>query len=149
MNCAQGIAQCYEWLDNYSEALKWWIRGSELDSSYCTLMAANCYRYGMGTDKNYDKAIEYYKRIIELGDNSGYSEKQISDIFWAGGYGVTADYSKAKEWMKKAANKGNLYAKNWMEERGFVKRGFFWRYNLYLTSKSRKFFRLSSQRLNY
>ena len=128
VNCAQGIAQCYEWLDNYPEALKWWIRGSELRSSYCALMAANFYRYGMGTDKNYAEAIKYYKLNIELGDDSGYSEKQIADIFWASGTdenSVPVDYSQVRQWMREAAKKGNLYAKNWMEERGFISKGFF------------------------
>ena len=73
-----------------------------------------------GTDKDYVKALEYYEKSFNLGCNEGYAAKKIADIYWEGGNGVTADFSEAKKWMKRATENGNSYAEKWLEKQGIT-----------------------------
>lgn len=100
------IGNYYNDEKNYSEALKWWHIGEDKNFSLCLEDLANAYYLGEGVEKNYQTAIDYFKRSIETGLNSGYPEEIIGDIYFEGGYGVTADKKQAAEYYKKAYKKG-------------------------------------------
>lgn len=113
------IAECYCELGNYDEALKWLQRGKRRDEPTFLVELGKFYEYRYGEkNRNYAKAIEYYKNAIKLGYDGlvGWPEYMIARIYLKGGYGITASRSTAREWMKKAADKGNEDAKKWLRE---------------------------------
>ena len=67
------------------------------------------YRYGEGVEQDYSKALEWYNKAVNAGNDSAmYSIGYMYDY----GEGVEQDYSKALEWYNKAANAGNSAAIN-------------------------------------
>ena len=67
------------------------------------------YRYGEGVEQDYTKALEWYNKAANAGNDSAmYSIGYMYDY----GEGVEQDYSKALEWYNKAANAGNSAAIN-------------------------------------
>ena len=65
------------------------------------------YKEGWGTDKNPEKALEYYEKAAEQG--------HINAMFYTAsayqsGTGVTQDYAMAVKWYEQAANKGHAPA---------------------------------------
>lgn len=58
-----------------------------------------CYQNGYAVEIDYKKAIELYKRAIELGDHT--AEKCLGECYFYG-YGVRKDISTAKKWFLKA-----------------------------------------------
>lgn len=113
------IAACYCELGNYDEALKWLQRGKRRNEPTFLVELGKFYEYRCGEkNRNYAKAIEYYKNAIKLGYDGlvGWPEYMIARIYLKGGYGITASRSTAREWMKKAADKGDEDAKKWLRE---------------------------------
>ena len=53
---------------NYLEAIEWYKRGIEKDSSLAYYGLAECYYNGNGVLRDKDKAYELYKKAAELGD---------------------------------------------------------------------------------
>ena len=67
------------------------------------------YRYGEGVEQDYTKALEWYNKAANAGNDSAmYSIGYMYDY----GEGVEQDYTKALEWYNKAANAGNSAAIN-------------------------------------
>ena len=65
------------------------------------------YRYGEGVEQDYTKALEWYNKAANAGNDSAmYSIGYMYDY----GEGVEQDYSKALEWYNKAVNAGNAAA---------------------------------------
>lgn len=112
------IVEYYGKLENHDEQLKWLLCGLARDErKFVSELGGFYYRTGGVKYRNYAKAIDYYKRSIELGDSfSGYKEYYIAEMYLEGGYGITASRSTAREWMKKAAAKGHSYAQKWLKE---------------------------------
>lgn len=82
-----------------------------LGSSHSATFTGTCYRCGFGVTVNVNKAQEYYKRAIALGDAHGYFA--MGDLYY-----VQKNYVKAAEWFQKGvdagdpeamANLGNMY----------------------------------------
>ena len=67
------------------------------------------YYYGSVVSKDYAKAVEWYRKSAEQGND----EAQYSlGIMYECGYGVSKDYAKAAEWYRKAAKEGHVRARN-------------------------------------
>jgi len=63
------------------------------------------YFNGFGVDKDYSKAVEWYRKSAEQGDVNG----QINlGTMYFNGFGVDKDYSKAVEWYRKSAEQGDV-----------------------------------------
>ena len=62
------------------------------------------YYDGKGVKKDYQKAIEYYKKAADLGDVVAYVN--LGKIYYEG-KGVKQDYQKALQYYKKAADLGD------------------------------------------
>lgn len=65
-------------------------------------------------EKDYTKALEYYKKAAEEGQEQVYIADAMSEIgyFYCEGQGVEQDYGQALEWYRKAADLGSGSATN-------------------------------------
>lgn len=68
-----------------------------------------CYNLGYGVPKNMDKAIEWYTKAAEAGEET--SMDNLGTIYYYGNNGVPNNYDKAFYWYSKGAKKGVLRSK--------------------------------------
>lgn len=99
---------------NNEEALKWWHIGEEKGYFACIANLGWSYRWGKGVSVDYQRAIEYFRRSSELGGN-GDAERNLGDMY-LNGNGVASNRTEARLWYEKGAEKGNEYAKKWLND---------------------------------
>lgn len=97
------------------KAFEWFSKGSELQSVYAMYMMGECYRYGIGTDRNNDAAANAFVRAVKLTDEQPSHNTCVFAILalaqcFEGGIGVTQDSSCALELYKRAADFGLVEA---------------------------------------
>ena len=68
------------------------------------------YRYGEGSEINYKKAYEWFKKAVD--NNDAYSNYMLGDIYENGMGDIKQDNKKAQSYYKKAAELGYEDAKN-------------------------------------
>ena len=92
-------------------ALKWALLGESNGDHNCAFHAGLIYysyqNKDSGIERNYELAIKYFKRAIELYKTFGLYDRCIAKLYLEGGYGVTADRAEARKWMERAAAKGD------------------------------------------
>ena len=127
--CLKAVAYCYHCLKDYDEERKW-IKLYTEGVGYEDLIRDVCWAKWHASEV---ALIEYLKRAVELEEmapytssvkaeyyliqeliQEGYKEYHIAKIYEIGGHGITANRSLAREWYKKAADKGYGYAKKWL-----------------------------------
>lgn len=97
---------------NYEQALRWGLKAVDAGAKIPDLMfnLGDIYRHGRGTDVNTERADQWYKRGLELGEAA--AEKGDTDAMQAlasayvFGQGVPVDKSEALRWLTKAKDKG-------------------------------------------
>ena len=62
------------------------------------------YYQGLGVEKDYLKAMEWYQKAAAQGNAN--AQNNIGVLYENGGFGVEQDYSKAMEWYQKATLQG-------------------------------------------
>ncbi len=67
------------------------------------------YYNGLGVERDYEKAIEWYSKAAEQGYST--AQNNLGNMYY-NGLGVERDYEKAIEWYSKAAEQGNKRALN-------------------------------------
>ncbi|RIB02253.1 hypothetical protein C2G38_2009587, partial [Gigaspora rosea] len=77
------------------------MKAAELGNSDAMVNVSNCYYYGAGVERNYQKSFEYCKRSADLGNAYGMCGVGHN---YEHGRGVDQDYTKAFEYYKKSAN---------------------------------------------
>ena len=68
-----------------------------------------CYAQGRGTQRNDERAFDFFARAAELGDVN--AKGNLGVLYWNGGRGVTANPARALDLLKEAAEGGD---ENWM-----------------------------------
>src|SRR5689334_13332528 len=68
-----------------------------------------CYEYGIGVEKDEQKAVEWYQKAAELGNARAH---YCLGCCYENGIGVEKNERKAVEWYQKAAELGNGLALN-------------------------------------
>lgn len=90
---------------DYRTARKWLEMGAEDGEALVCL--GRIYSDGLGTERDYNKAIEAFKRA----DARGTDTKIIIGILYSlGGFGVEKNFTQAKKWLELAANQKNALA---------------------------------------
>ena len=71
------------------------------------LSLGTCYYAGRGITKNYAKAVEWYQKAANQGNDAA---QCLLGMCYQHGNGVTQNYAKAIEWYQKAARQGHNVA---------------------------------------
>jgi len=95
----------YRKLNQDKEAMNWYktTAGFGGNTNACRIIAV-MYAKGQGTNVNFEDAKDWFIKMAERGDYSGYN--YIGDSYYDGLAGVAKDYNEAKNWYLKAAEKG-------------------------------------------
>ena len=91
---------------DYSEAMKWFLKASDLGNVFSTSNIGLFYQYGKGVEIDYAKAIDFYKAGIT--DKYLVTYKRLGDIYQ---YSLGEKYyDEAEYWYEKGAIAGDLDA---------------------------------------
>ncbi|MDF2542231.1 MAG: hypothetical protein K0S47_1949 [Herbinix sp.] len=90
------IAECYEKVGDLDKAFQWFLRASK--EGVITIQLAEYYRKGNGTKRDYGKATEIYRKLIEKqSDKEAYREL---GLMYYEGLGVQKNYKEAAELLE-------------------------------------------------
>lgn len=79
-------------------AAHWFLKGAEAGYAWSMQHFADCCRYGTGIQKNYQRAIKWYKKALNDEDVAIFAKAALSDMYcW--GLGTNTDYQKAYEYI--------------------------------------------------
>jgi TPR repeat protein len=70
---------------------------------------------GLGVEKNYYEAANWYRKAAEQGDAFGQSNL---GVMYQNGYGVEKDEFEAIKWYQKAAKQGQVFAQKQLTKIG-------------------------------
>lgn len=103
VNSQYFLANCYYFLGNIDEAVKWYTKASENKCELSCFSLGILYRDGYGVKKDYNIALH----LIKLSAQNGYNRAQdlLGDIYSIGEM-VEKDNSLALYWYKEAAHNG-------------------------------------------
>jgi len=88
------------------KAARKWLELAANDGEALVLLG-RIYSDGLGTDRDYSKAIDAFRRADERGTDT----KIIIGILYSqGGFGVEKNFTQAKKWLEMAANQKNALA---------------------------------------
>ena len=90
------------------------------------LKLADCYKHGTGCKADYSKAIEQYLYLAErtgrywrrYADGIGTALYEIGNMYMKG-LGVEPDFRQAFDWIRLAAENGNIAAENALNNKKF------------------------------
>lgn len=114
-SCMVGIGGVYLKLREYESCYKWYSRALDAGNTAALLPLARCYRSGYGVEKNYLRALEYYKQRLDMDANKlDYSPAyDIAQLYQEGGYGLDKNYRKAMDYyciaQERYHNKNNIF----------------------------------------
>lgn len=111
------LGRCYEKgegvMKNYEEAFKWYEMASEQGDNVAKCLLGKCYEKGLGVRQSYEKAVEWYMKAAKLG--VPYAQYLLG-ICLENGQGITKNIKEAMQWYTRAAEKGQMSAKQKLEE---------------------------------
>ena len=100
--------------DNYSVALEVDAEDGEPESQY---RLGSCYYFGKGTSKNIEKALEWFNKAANSGNDK--AQVVLGDFYFYGTDGMESDLETARFWYEKAAEQGNQDAIERLEDEVF------------------------------
>lgn len=71
---------------DYKQALNYWEKAAEKDELLALYYSALCYYEGLGCQKDYNRAVEYFQRILKPGENISV-DKEFAHV-----YGISAKF---------------------------------------------------------
>lgn len=100
-------------MQEYEEAIKWYLKAAEQGYSMAQNNLGNCYRKGLGTEKDYKTAVYWYQRAADRGSRAAlYNLGQC----YENGLGVSRNFDKSRDYYRQAALKGHKGAMKKLEE---------------------------------
>ena len=97
----------YNQKQNYQEGFKWYNESAKQGNKYGLNGTGICYDMGLGTEKDYKKAAEYYTKAAAKGLHR--ANALLGSLYEKGGYGLEKDQRLAFEFFKKSADKGDAF----------------------------------------
>ena len=93
--------------EDYTEAVKWFLKAAEQGYAAAQNKLGEMYFYGIGVPEDEAEAVRWYRKAAE----QGHAEAQ-SNLGWmyANGVGVPEDAVEAVKWFRKAAEQGDAFA---------------------------------------
>ena len=119
LNAKNNLGLLYQQKGNQDEAFKWINIAAKEGHIDAVFSLGEFFHYGEGTIIDYDKALEHYKRFIELSKNRKGSNLLLNDAYlkigalYALGAGrINRDINEAYIWLKEGFNLDEDDAKN-------------------------------------
>jgi TPR repeat protein len=94
---------------NYSEALKWYLKASENGFPLAHHDLGTMYYYGYGVAQNYEIAARHFRKAADQGLSA--AQDILGDMYYYGHY-LKQNYAEALQWYRKAAEQGFSSAQN-------------------------------------
>ena len=107
---------------NYKQALPYFEKGASLNSSESMTLLGAYYSEGILFEQDYQKALEYYYKAIDIDANNSSAQFNIGQAYYYG-EGVEQDYKKAFEWLVKSAKQDYSLAQIQLAEMYFSGKG--------------------------
>jgi TPR repeat protein len=82
-------------------------KGARMNHCTSSLYLSRCYRFGLGTDVNLQKSLNYLENAVEIPD----AQYDLGDAYYHGHYG-TQDFELSCEWYERAAVNGHVKAQH-------------------------------------
>ena len=105
--------------DYFNQAGEMLLKMTDSDNAEVIRLIGNCYSgWYDGVENNYDKAISYYRKAVELGNK--YALVNLGNSYFDG-EGVKNDAEEAVKWYRKAAEQGitgGQFALGWCYNNG-------------------------------
>ena len=86
-------------------AMYWLEQSAKKGFALAQLSCADCYRFGVGCEENYEKAFFWASKAAQ--DNCLPDAHYLYGVMLAGGIGCSADRTEGIHWLKKAAEQGH------------------------------------------
>ena len=86
----------------------------KIDDSWIFFDLALCYDFGKGVECDIKKAVEYYTRAAEMGNDK--ARHNLAHLYRYGAPGLEIDYEKAIKYYSEAADKGAERSRNALAE---------------------------------
>lgn len=97
----------YNQKQNYQEGFKWYNESAKQGNKYGLLGVGICHEKGIGTEKDYRKALEYYIQAASKGLHV--ANAYVGCLYQEGGYGLEKNERLAFEFFSKSAARGDAY----------------------------------------
>src|SRR5690606_796600 len=92
---------------DYAQAVVWYKKAAEAGQVDAMVIMGNMYRDATGVERSYGTAREYYEKAIAADDDVA-ALRHLGTLYYQyNGYGHTINYTKALEYFKRAADKGD------------------------------------------
>ncbi|MDE7356263.1 MAG: hypothetical protein K2N21_05800 [Rikenellaceae bacterium] len=110
---------------DWGKAREWYQKGAEAGDVMSRLQLADCYKRGMGGDKDYAEAMKLYRQIASRKNIYGKYNHEVSVAqyeignMYMKGLGVETDIRQAFDWIRLAAENGNIAAENALNNKKF------------------------------
>ena len=95
--------------DDYSEALRWYLKSAEQGNSFAQVNLGSMYYAGDGVAQDYKEAVNWFYKAAVQGLASAQSNM---GVMYERGNGVAQDYHEAINWYLKAADQDDVSAQN-------------------------------------
>jgi hypothetical protein len=105
--------QEYDKREEYSKAMKWYIKAAKIGSTAAMNNIAWLFENGQGVQEDYNKAMEWYLKAAENGNNTAMYN---IGFLYKNAIGVNKDIEFAKKWYTKACKNGNKDACDKLKE---------------------------------
>lgn len=97
----------YNQKPNYQEGFKWYNASASQDNKYGLFGVGYCHAEGVGTEKDYQKATEYFLKAASKGYAGAYYF--LGRLYQEGGFGIEKNERQAFEYFSKSASKGDTF----------------------------------------
>ncbi len=110
---------------DWGKALEWYQKGAEAGDVMSKLHLAQCYKSGIGGEKDYAEAMKLYRQIASRRNLYGKYNHEVSVAqyeignMYMKGLGVETDFHQAFDWIRLAAENGNIAAENALNNKKF------------------------------